>query len=220
MLRKLPVAFGNLISNPPKLLGPPSRSFTSTRVLHKMSEFFAPTVVDQQPAGRAWHASELRTKSFNDLHCLWFICLKERNFLLSERLYFRQMQQAAPEGGRLHKVKKTLAAIKVVIGERARAEKAMEADKARGLVVKALEEAMSGRAVGEGGRDAAASPPDSLLPRTLADMRARASRAKKEQLQKVCVPPNFGALPPHSCTNHVLIPHPPTPSPPADTRYS
>ena len=163
---------------PPLLLGLPFRSFTSSRVLLRMADFFAPAVVDQQPAGRAWHASELRLKSFNDLHCLWFICLKERNYLLSERLYFRQMQQAAPEGGRLHKVKKTLAAIKVVIGERARAEKAMEEDRARGLAAKTLEAAASELPSG------VAAPP---APLSLVEKREKANREKKEQLQKVRV---------------------------------
>ena len=64
-------------------------------------------------AGRAWEAAELRLKSQADLHALWFLCLKERNMLLSERLYFRQVGQAAPEPERLWKVKKTMARIKV-----------------------------------------------------------------------------------------------------------
>ena len=48
--------------------------------------------------------------------------------LLSERLYFRQVGQAAPEADRLWKIKKTMARIKVVISERARAQEAYERD--------------------------------------------------------------------------------------------
>lgn len=78
--------------------------------------------------GRSWTAAELRNKDFSDLHKLWFVCLKERNMLLSERLYYRQIGQAAPDPHRLSKVKKTMAMIKVVINERARATNLMKED--------------------------------------------------------------------------------------------
>lgn len=78
--------------------------------------------------GRAWTAAELRNKDFSDLHKLWFVCLKERNMLLSERLYYRQIGQAAPDPHRLSKVRKTMAMIKVVINERARATQLLKQD--------------------------------------------------------------------------------------------
>ena len=82
-------------------------------------------------AGRAWEASELRLKSFDDLHALWFVCLKERNMLLSERLYYRQVGQAAPDGLRMGKVRTTMRLIKTVLGERARAMEAQKLDAER-----------------------------------------------------------------------------------------
>ena len=69
-----------------------------------MEEFFPPAPKEAQAlqkAGRAWTAAELRFKSFEDLHRLWCVCLKERNMLLSERLYYKQVGQAAPDPYRL-----------------------------------------------------------------------------------------------------------------------
>jgi ribosomal protein L29 len=73
------------------------------------------------------------------------VCLKERNFLLTERLYFRQMLQAAPEGSRLTKVRRTMAAIKTVLGERKRATAALAADEQRSAKAAAVVRALTGR---------------------------------------------------------------------------
>jgi ribosomal protein L29 len=89
------------------------------------------------------------------------VCLKERNLLLTERLYFRQVGQAAPDPSRLHKVRRTMAMIKVVIGERARAAAMLEADKERAERVKsvggAVVAALTGEGEIEGGAGAAAA---------------------------------------------------------------
>ncbi|KAG5438169.1 hypothetical protein PCANB_003020 [Pneumocystis canis] len=74
--------------------------------------------------GRAWMASELRTKSFEDLHRLWYLCLKERNIIATqrqERQRLRIFTGAEEASKRDHQVRLTMARLKFVLNERLRA---------------------------------------------------------------------------------------------------
>jgi large subunit ribosomal protein L47 len=68
--------------------------------------------------GRAWLARELRAKSWDDLHALWFVLLKERSRLASERAAARARKEAMRDPTRLTKVRKSMGRIKAVLGER------------------------------------------------------------------------------------------------------
>ncbi|KAJ2783285.1 54S ribosomal protein L4 mitochondrial [Coemansia javaensis] len=97
-----------------------------------LEEFFEngarlPTKRDQ--TGRAWMASELRQKSWEDLQKLWYILLKERNVLASqkeEQLRLGIDKQFFKTTARVVKCKKSMARIKTVLNERRLAWEAAE----------------------------------------------------------------------------------------------
>jgi large subunit ribosomal protein L47 len=115
--------------------------------------------------GRSWTAQELRRKSFDELHALWIICLKERNILATQR-HERKRQQlpqaGAKEAGRRDwTVRRTMAGIKFVLNERYIGwSEAVELAKAEGLIE--VPEAAEPNAVAPGG--ASAEVKDTIIP--------------------------------------------------------
>jgi len=87
-----------------------------------------------EPVGRSWSAKELRRKSYDDLHKLWYVktkyikdshsqprryvLYKERNMLLTEQQLSRRRGLIFPQPERMRKVQKSMGAIKQVLGER------------------------------------------------------------------------------------------------------
>ncbi len=72
--------------------------------------------------GRAWTAADLRKKSWDDLHSLWIVLLKERNLLLSERDAARARKERLANPFRATKVRKSMSRVKAVMWERAQLE--------------------------------------------------------------------------------------------------
>ncbi|KDN46608.1 hypothetical protein K437DRAFT_223526 [Tilletiaria anomala UBC 951] len=75
--------------------------------------------------GRSWFAPELRTKSSHELHQLWYVLLMEKNRLATsweeaKRLEIRGLMDMARTslGNRNHRVRKSMARIKLVLNER------------------------------------------------------------------------------------------------------
>ncbi|CAJ0578088.1 unnamed protein product, partial [Mesorhabditis spiculigera] len=68
--------------------------------------------------GRAWSSDELRRKSNEDLHKLWYICLKERNMLLTMQKSYQNYAKAFPNPERLDNVATTMKGIEEVVHER------------------------------------------------------------------------------------------------------
>ncbi|PVV05450.1 hypothetical protein BB560_000028 [Smittium megazygosporum] len=89
--------------------------------------------VKQIETGRAWTAAELRNKSWEDLNKLWYVLLKERNLLATQK------EEAArnkidysyfSNTDRIVACKKSMARIKTVLEQRRQAyEKAVGIDK-------------------------------------------------------------------------------------------
>ena len=70
--------------------------------------------------GRSWRAEELRLKSHDDLHKLWYVLLKEKNKLKSDFLMSKQMQQIYFGKNDLKKVNLSMARLLTVVNERKR----------------------------------------------------------------------------------------------------
>ncbi|CAN0195824.1 unnamed protein product [Laminaria digitata] len=75
--------------------------------LRGLEEFRDPEIVkagDVPIVGRQWTVPELRRKSFEDLHKLWFVLYKEKNMLMSELALTRRSKVPIPAGDRRQKV--------------------------------------------------------------------------------------------------------------------
>ena len=115
------------LPSPPIAVAPPSlaRNITSTPVQFGLEEFLdlgAPEPGSDTPTyGRSWSAAELRLKSNEDLQKLWYVLLKERNMLMTEHAAARAQGARMRDPVRRRLVRKSMARIKVVLGERCRA---------------------------------------------------------------------------------------------------
>ncbi|EED92541.1 RM47, ribosomal protein 47 mitochondrial large ribosomal subunit, partial [Thalassiosira pseudonana CCMP1335] len=72
----------------------------------------------KESVGRSWSVAELRRKSYDDLHKLWYVLYKERNMLLTESNLARRHGYYMIQPERRRKVRKSMGAIKHVLGER------------------------------------------------------------------------------------------------------
>lgn len=62
----------------------------------------------------------MRLKSNEDLQKLWVVLMKERNMLHSTRMLHEKRKTQMPHKSRIAKVRKSMAMVKVVLGERRR----------------------------------------------------------------------------------------------------
>lgn len=69
-------------------------------------------------SGAPWDAKQLRTKSNEDLHKLWYILLKEKNMLLTLEQESKRQRVAMPSPERLRKIERSMARLETVVKER------------------------------------------------------------------------------------------------------
>ncbi|KAH7528505.1 uncharacterized protein LOC107418453 isoform X2 [Ziziphus jujuba] len=98
-------------------------SSSSRTVYNPLEEFFeADRSPDEEKPivyGRSWKASELRLKSWDDLNKLWYVLLKEKNMLMTQRQMLHAQNLRFPNPERIPKVRKSMCRIKHVLTERA-----------------------------------------------------------------------------------------------------
>ncbi|XP_043249391.1 39S ribosomal protein L47, mitochondrial [Colletes gigas] len=68
--------------------------------------------------GRSWLKDELRLKSNEDLHKLWFVLLKEHNMLLTMEEAYKQEYEYFPNPERIDKVLDSMSNLESVVRER------------------------------------------------------------------------------------------------------
>ncbi|KAF3630667.1 putative nucleobase-ascorbate transporter 6-like isoform 1 [Capsicum annuum] len=83
-------------------------SAATDKAFNPLEQFFEldRTPEDDKPVvyGRGWKASELRLKSWDDLQKLWYVLLKEKNMLMTQRQMLNAQNLRFPNPERISKV--------------------------------------------------------------------------------------------------------------------
>lgn len=97
------------------------RNFHTSSQRNGLDEFF-----DEQEnwelfkvqVGRPWAKADLRTRSNQDLHKLWYVLLKEMNLLLTMKAEYDRLHASFPSPERLEKVEVSMDNLRQVVDER------------------------------------------------------------------------------------------------------
>ncbi|KZT38905.1 hypothetical protein SISSUDRAFT_1046386 [Sistotremastrum suecicum HHB10207 ss-3] len=91
----------------------------ASRVTYKTTQ---PRDPSRDLSGRSWSAAELRTKSFADLHTLWYLLARERNLLATQKEELRRLEvnhvRITSITAKAFRCRKSQARIKYVLNER------------------------------------------------------------------------------------------------------
>ncbi|XP_031485051.1 uncharacterized protein LOC116254100 [Nymphaea colorata] len=124
--RVLGRGFGRILFAAAKPEASAARAASSMVAHNPLEEFFEAdrSKEDDKPVvyGRSWKAAELRLKSWDDLQKLWYVLMKEKNMLMTQRQMLHSQNLRFPNPERIPKVRKSMCRIKHVLTERAIAE--------------------------------------------------------------------------------------------------
>ncbi|XP_075878875.1 large ribosomal subunit protein uL29m [Nelusetta ayraudi] len=83
-------------------------------------------------SGAPWTAKQLRTKSNEDLHKLWYVLLKEKNMLVTLEQEARRQRLQMPSPERLRKVERSMIRLETVALERETALRLLQTGQEKG----------------------------------------------------------------------------------------
>ncbi|XP_034568033.1 39S ribosomal protein L47, mitochondrial [Notolabrus celidotus] len=83
-------------------------------------------------SGAPWTAKQLRTKSNEDLHSLWYVLLKEKNMLLTMEQEAKRQRVQMPSPERLRKVERSMIRLETVVNERETALRLLQTGQEKG----------------------------------------------------------------------------------------
>ncbi|XP_035508910.1 39S ribosomal protein L47, mitochondrial [Morone saxatilis] len=83
-------------------------------------------------SGAPWTAKQLRTKSNEDLHKLWYVLLKEKNMLLTLEQEARRQRVQMPSPERLRKVERSIIRLETTVKERETALRLLQTGQEKG----------------------------------------------------------------------------------------
>ncbi|KAM3620114.1 uncharacterized protein V6R79_018459 [Siganus canaliculatus] len=83
-------------------------------------------------SGAPWTAKQLRTKSNEDLHKLWYVLLKEKNMLLTIEQEAKRQAVQMPSPERIRKVERSIIRLETVVKERETALRLLQTGQEKG----------------------------------------------------------------------------------------
>ncbi|XP_055013695.1 39S ribosomal protein L47, mitochondrial isoform X2 [Boleophthalmus pectinirostris] len=83
-------------------------------------------------SGAPWTAKQLRTKSNEDLHKLWYVLLKEKNMLLTLEQEAKRQRLQMPSPERIRKVERSMIRLETVVNERETALRLLQTGQEKG----------------------------------------------------------------------------------------